>query len=137
MKNLNTLRELLDCIKTSGIHVGLPITKEECLDLQGVIQEYLDRRNLRWDFYYDHADCEQDILLNNSSLEFGEIRKLRPSFMKALNNPKQYFAWRLKPDSVSGTESAYFDTKQEAIDWVVDFYKSNGYTIVSEEQEKC
>lgn len=131
MKDLNTIRNLLEDIKTNGIHIGLPITKEECVDLQVVIEEYLNHRNLFWQSkYYGIAQ----MLRNSSNLIFAEVCKTNPSWREPI---KKYYAWRLKLDSVSNAEASYFDTKQEAIDWVADFYKSNGYTISAGEQKKC
>lgn len=100
MKDLNTIRKLLEDIKTGGIHVGLPITKEECVDLKVVIEEYIERRNLSWNF---SSNDDAQYLRDKYNLLFGGIFPKR-----ALGN---YFAWIVKPNNVDDVDSGYFDTK--------------------------
>lgn len=145
MKDLNVLKRFLEKLaEDKAFRYAGPVilNSEEQVLIQEICQEYFDSHDLYW--VHDGENKQTlESCSNGFNHEFGEVRKLTIRFAQATNIDKQYYAWRLKSanrlqsNDNSKTESYYFETKQQAIDWVVDFYKSNGYSISAGEQEKC
>jgi hypothetical protein len=152
MKDLLALREILNFLPFSNTYdyrdaydceneVHIDMSSEQSDLVKDVIQEYLDSHDLYWVHDGENKQTLENCY-NGFGHEFGEVRKLTIRFAQATNIDKQYYAWRLKlrncvpSNGDSNTESNYFETKKQAIDWVLEPYKTYGYYICKEEHEE-